>query len=244
VLLALLLFLWQEASVHGLVNQFLVPSVVDILGAGGFALRDHSLLDALEGTLTRFIVGFTLATMIGVVLGALLGYSRTMYALLEPTVELLRPLPPPAIVPLLILLLGFENRMKITAVVIAASFPIIVNTMHGVRSVDPVLMDTARTFGHRGLAVICRVVLPAASPAILAGMRISLAVSLIVTVVAEMIAGGNGMGYFILESQRSFDTHRMYAGIFALALLGYILNWTFVSIERFALPWYADRIQR
>jgi ABC-type nitrate/sulfonate/bicarbonate transport system permease component len=92
--------------------------------------------------------------------------------------------------------------------------------------------------------MIYRVVIPAASPAILAGMRISLAVSLIVTVVAEMIAGGTGMGNFIQEAQRSFDTQRMYAGIFALALLGYMLNWTFVGIERWALPWYADRIQR
>lgn len=228
---------------HGLVNPFLVPPVSDILGAGGAALRDGSLSAALEGTLTRFAVGFALASLFGVALGVLLGYSRAMYTLLEPTVEVLRPLPPPAIIPMLILLLGFENRMKITAVVFAASFPVIVNTMHGVRGVDPVLLDTAHTFGYRRLAMIYRVIIPAASPAILAGMRISLAVSLIVTVVAEMLAGGTGMGYFIQEAQRSFDTHRMYAGIFALALLGYLLNWTFVGIERWALRWYADRIQ-
>ena len=244
MLLAILLGIWQEASVHGLINHILIPPVSDIFGAWGNALRDGSLVNALQGTITRFFVGFALATAIGVAVGVLLGYSRTMYALLEPTVELLRPLPSPAIIPMLILLLGFENRMKITAVVFAASFPVIVNTMYGVRGVDPVLIDTARTFGHRSVAIIYRVILPAASPAILAGMRISLAVSLIVTIVAEMIAGDTGMGHFILEAQQSFDTQRMYAGIFALALLGYVLNMTFVAVERWALPWYADRLQR
>lgn len=244
LLVLTLLMLWQAASEYGiLLDPRTIPPVTDILRAWTAAMEDGSLESALLGTLLRFAVGFALAVAVGITVGCLLGYSQTMYALLEPAVELLRPLPPPAIVPALILLLGFENRMKIAAVVFAACFPMIVNTLHGIRAVDPVLIDTAHTFGYRGIAVLRRVILPAALPAIFVGMRISLAVSLIVVVVAEMLAGSTGIGYFIKDAEQSFYVARMFAGIFTLAVLGYTMNWLFMWAERMVLPWWAYRIQ-
>jgi ABC-type nitrate/sulfonate/bicarbonate transport system permease component len=234
----LLLLAWQEASLHGVVDRAVVPPVTDVLHAWVDAMADGSLGDALTSTLERFAIGYTLAVVLGVSIGVLLGRWRTMYALLEPTVELLRPIPSPAIVPAFILVLGIENRMKIAVVVFASCFAVIVNTTLGVRGVDPVLLDTARTFGYGGAAVVWRVILPAALPAIFAGMRISLAVALIVTIVAEMQAGGDGMGVFILNAQSGFAAQQMYAGILTLGAVGYILNWLFVGAERLVLPWY------
>jgi ABC-type nitrate/sulfonate/bicarbonate transport system permease component len=234
----LLLLAWQEASLHGVVDRVLIPPVTDVLHAWLDGMADGSLRDALISTLQRFAIGYSLAVLLGVSVGVLLGRWRTMYALLEPIVELLRPIPSPAIVPLFIILLGVENRMKITVVVFASCFAVIVNTTLGVRGVDPVLLDTARTFGYGGAAVVWRVILPAALPAIFAGMRISLAVALIVTIVAETQAGTDGMGLFISNSQSGFAIPQMYAGILTLGAVGYILNSAFVAAERALLPWY------
>jgi ABC-type nitrate/sulfonate/bicarbonate transport system permease component len=239
-LVVVLLAVWQAASLHHLVDPIFIPPPTTILQAGIRQVQNGALPQALLGTVRRFAIGYALATLVGSTLGLLLGSWRPVYALLEPAVEMLRPLPSPAIVPVFILLLGIEDRMKIAVVVFAASFPIIVNTMHGVRSIDPVLIDTARTFGYRGLGIIRRIVVPAAMPAMAAGMRISLAVSLIVTVVAEMLAGSSGMGFYILDNQRTFAIPEMYAGIVVLALLGYSLNWLFVALERWALRWHLE----
>jgi ABC-type nitrate/sulfonate/bicarbonate transport system permease component len=234
---ALLLVAWQEASLHGVVDRSVVPPVTDVLYAWRAALSDGSLGQALSVTLERLAAGYFLAVLIGVSVGVLIGRWRTMYALLEPTVELLRPIPPPALVPAFVVVLGIENRMKITLVAFAACFPVIVNTSRGVRGVDPVLLDTARTFGCRGAAAVWRVVLPAALPAIFAGMKISLAVALIVTIVAELLAGYDGMGFFINNSNGS-DYPHMYAGILTLAAVGYALNWLFVALEGKVLARY------
>lgn len=242
-LVAGVLLVWQIAAERRIIDPVFIPPVSDIAHAWVRALADGTLADAVISTLRRFVIGYTLAGLLGTTLGVLLGSSRTFYALLEPPIELLRPLPSPAIVPVFILFLGIEDRMKIAVVVFAASFPIIVNTVHGVRSVDRILIDTARTFGYRRLAVIRRITLPAALPAIVTGMRISLAVALIVTVVAEMLAGDSGLGFYVLDTERAFAIPDMYAGIFTLAALGYSLNWAFITAERFALRWYGDRGQ-
>jgi ABC-type nitrate/sulfonate/bicarbonate transport system permease component len=241
IVVVVLLLAWQEASLHGLVDRVVIPPVTDVFHAWLDAVADGSLGAALTSTLERLVVGYTLAVLLGIGVGVLLGRWRTMYALLEPTVELLRPLPSPAIVPAFILVLGIDNRMKIAVVVFASCFPVIVNTSHGVRGVDPVLLDTARTFGYRGAAVVWRVILPAALPAIFAGMRISLAIALIVTIVAEIQAGNDGMGIFIVNSSSSFAYAKMYAGILTLAAVGYVLNWLFTGGERAILPWYGRR---
>jgi ABC-type nitrate/sulfonate/bicarbonate transport system permease component len=235
------LLLWQEVADHHLVDPFLVPAFSTVIKSWVTAMRDGTLRDALGSTLSRFFFSYGCAVVIGVVLGLLIGYWRVFYALLEPLIELIRPIPPPALVPIYILLLGIEDRMKITVTIVSAVFPIIVSTIQGVRSVDPLLVDTARTFGYSGLAVVRRIILPASLPSIFAGMRISLATALIVTIFAEMLAGDSGVGYFILNAQRSFAIPAMYAGVLTLAVIGYAFNRLFVSAEHLLLRWHFDR---
>ena len=120
----------------------------------------------------------------------------------------------------------------------SCAFPILVNTADGVRGVDPVLLRTARTFGLGEGAIIGKVMLPAASPFIMTGLRIALAIALILTVIAEMVGATAGIGYFILDSQRSFRIPQMYAGMLVLALLGYGLNRAFLAVDTRLMAWH------
>jgi ABC-type nitrate/sulfonate/bicarbonate transport system permease component len=151
----------------------------------------------------------------------------------------LRPMPKPALVPVLILLLGLGNGMKITVVVLAAFFPVLINTVQGVRAVDPVMTDMARTFGHRGPALLRRVLFPASAPYLFAGMRISLGISLVVVIIAEMISSTGGLGDLILDMQRSFLVTDTYAWLVIVAVLGFGLNLLFRWAERRATFWTA-----
>ncbi len=137
-----------------------------------------------------------------------MGSIALVYRLLEPLTEFIRPIPAAAYIPVAILFLGIGNEMKIFVVFLACLFPILLNTYGGVRGVDPVLIDTGRTFGVSRFKALCQIVFPAALPSILTGMRISLGIALIVVVVAEMIAGNSGIGYYILDMQRSLPRAR------------------------------------
>jgi ABC-type nitrate/sulfonate/bicarbonate transport system permease component len=170
-----------------------------------------------------------------------MGRSPLVHGLLEPLVEVLRPLPKPALLPPLILFLGLGDAMKLTAIGLGVFFPVLVNTIQGVRGTDPVMLDAARTFQHGRAATLWKVVLPSALPLILAGMRISLGIGLVLVVIAEMMAGTGGIGFLIIDMQRSFRIPDMYAWIVILAVLGYLLNEAFVRIERRSLHWSGTR---
>jgi NitT/TauT family transport system permease protein/sulfonate transport system permease protein len=175
--------------------------------------------------------------VIAVPLGLLMGSIPMVYRLLEPATELIRPIPSSAYIPVAILFLGIDNEMKVFVILVACLFPILLNTYGGVRGIDPVLIDTGRTFGLSRAKALWQIVLPAALPNILTGMRISLGIALIVAVVAEMIAGNSGIGYFILDMQRIFRVPEMFAGIFTLGVLGFAINFIFLKIEGRLLHW-------
>lgn len=170
-------------------------------------------------------------------LGLLMGSAALAYRLLEPITEFIRPIPAAAYIPVAILFLGIGNEMKIFVVFLSCLFPILLNTYGGVRGIDPVLLDTGRTFGVPAMRALRQIVFPAALPSILTGMRISLGIAVIVCVVSEMIAGSSGIGYFILDMQRVFRVPEMFAGIFTLGVLGYLINFAFLRIERHVLRW-------
>jgi ABC-type nitrate/sulfonate/bicarbonate transport system permease component len=168
-----------------------------------------------------------------------MGNSRRLYNLFEPLVELLRPIPKAALLPALILFLGVGASMKITIVALAAFFPVLINTVQGVRAVEPVLTDMARTYGHSDTAVLMRILLPSSAPYILAGMRISLGISLIVVIIAEMLSASGGLGDVIIHGQRMFLVVDSYAWIVVVAALGFLLNALFRWAERRTTFWVA-----
>lgn len=237
LLLVLLLVLWQVSARYW-VSSTNWPPVTDILRAIAAGLGSGELAQVFGSTLWRMAVGFAIGTAAGVVLGMAMATFPLVDAALRVLLELLRPIPMPAIVPPLILLLGIDHAMKVFAVSFACFFPVLVNTVGGVRAVDPTALDVARTFQVGRLRTLVSVVLPASLPFILAGMRTSLALALIVSVVAEMIAGSEGIGYYIMTMQYAMRPEDMYAAIFLLAALGYGLNLALLAIEHRVLHWW------
>ena len=243
LLFALLLLIWEIGSAWKLVDPVSIPRVSLILAAWIDGLRNGQLLTQLMPSLWRIFSGFGLAVIIAVPLGLLMGSISLFYRLLEPVTEFIRPIPAAAYIPVAILFLGIGNEMKIFVVFLACLFPILLNTYGGVRGVDPVLVDTGRTFGVSRLRALWQIVFPAALPNILTGMRISLGISLIVAVVSEMIAGNSGIGYYILDMQRIFRVPDMFAGIFTLGLLGFFINFVFLKVEQHVLRWRGTSVE-
>lgn len=237
LLVALLLVLWQ-LSAGRWVSSPNWPPVSQVAKSLVEGFASGELFEVFGSSLYRMLAGYVIGSLAALAVGLAMASTRLAFAALEPAVELLRPIPIPAIIPPLILLLGIDDAMKIFIVAFSAFFPVLVNTIAGVRAVDRVSIDVARTLGIGRLRIALRVVLPAALPYILAGMRVSLALALIVTVVAEMIAGSGGIGYYIMTMQYALRASDMYAAIFVLAALGYVLNRGFLAVERRALHWY------
>ena len=242
--LAALLFIWELSSRSSadLQNYFPAPSAV-FSAFFRFAFA-REIFNHFLDTLGRFICGYLLAAALAVGLGIVLGYFRFAHSLLDLSIELLRPMPSVAIIPVAILLLGIGNRMMVAVTVYACAWPILVNTIDGVRSIDRTLIDTGRTFGLGRWKILRAIALPAAAPYIMTGLRVSLPIALILVTTSEMVIGGSGLGYFILDEERSFRITEMYAGIVVVALLGYTLNRLFTLMEARAMAWHRGLIRK
>jgi ABC-type nitrate/sulfonate/bicarbonate transport system permease component len=243
LLIVVLLLLWEIASAEQWIDPVSMPRVSTIAYSWVQSMTGGTLLASLGPTLWRIFMGFGLAALVAVPVGLLMGSIPFVYQLLEPITEFVRPIPSSAYIPVAILFLGIDNEMKIFVVFLACIFPILLNTYSGVRGIDPVLIDTGRTFGVSWLRTLWSIVLPASLPNILTGMRISLGISLIVVVVAEMIAGSSGIGYFILDMQRIFRVPEMFAGIFTLGVLGFAINFAFLKLENHLLRWRGTSVE-
>jgi ABC-type nitrate/sulfonate/bicarbonate transport system permease component len=238
VFLAVLAALWELAGRGGWVHRLFFPPLSKILAALWASVISGEILSHVGVSLWRGALGYALAGVAAITLGVLMGYWRRAYEAGEILVEFLRAVPAPAIVPVAMVLFGIGDGMKVFVIFLACSFPILINTIDGVRGVDPVLIRTARTFGYSGAAILSKVVLPAASPFIMTGLRIALAISLILVVVSEMVGATSGIGYYILEAQRTFKVPRMYAGMLVLALLGFGLNRCFLLVDARLMAWH------
>jgi ABC-type nitrate/sulfonate/bicarbonate transport system permease component len=243
ILIVLLLCLWQYSALY-VMDTPTWPPVTRIFEAWVDNIVDGSLIKNLLATLWRQMLGYWIAVVLGIGFGLLMGYYRIAYNLLEPLIEIFRPIPGPAYLPVLVLFVGIGHEMKVVLILVASLFPILLNTYAGVRSIDPVQLDTARTLGLTTLQTLREIILPAASPQILTGMRISLAISLILAILSEMIVSNDGLGYFTLLAERTFKIPDMYAGIFTLAMFGYALNRLFLFGEARLIRWHQESTGR
>lgn len=198
------------------------------------------MLGHIAGTLAAWVIGLALASAIAVPLGLLLGGSRRSRLAAAATIELLRPIPSVALIPLVILLLGRGLDMKVVLVAYASTWPILVNAIAGARAVDPMAVETARAYGLPRTAILRRVVLPSAAPFAFTGIRIAAAIALIVAVSAELLAGGGlGIGTWLLSvSQAGVARELLYAGIVVTGLLGLAIDALLVAGERRLFAWH------
>ena len=233
ILVVAVLFVWTASS-----DSYYFPPLADVLTTFKDTWLFAKFGSDMVPSLVRMGVGFAIAVVAGVSLGMLLGRSRRARRASAPIVEFLRAIPPPALLPFAILVIGVGASMKIFIIAFVCVWPILLNTIDGVTGVDPTLRETTRVYGIGGRDRLWRVMLPAASPQIFAGLRTSLSLALILMVISEMVASTNGIGYFVLQSQRTFAIPEMWSGILLLGILGYTLNGVFVLIERRVLRWH------
>ncbi|KPI14693.1 ABC-type transporter, integral membrane subunit [Actinobacteria bacterium OK074] len=186
----------------------------------------------------RLLAGYATAAVVGVALGLFIGSYRRVRSVCEPVLEFLRAIPPPVLIPVIMLFAGIEDTMKIVVIASGCVWPILLNTVEGVRALDSVMAETARSYGITGAARLRTVVLRAASPQIFAGLRQALSIGIILMVISEMYAANNGIGFTIVQFQRGFAIPDMWTGILVLGLLGFLLSLVFRLAERRVLGWY------
>ena len=234
----LLLGLWAIWSAG--TDTFYYPPLTEILEKFSETWLFERVGSDVVPSLLRLMAGYFLAVAVAVLIGIPLGLNDTARRAAAPIVEFLRAIPPPALLPLAIVVIGVGNSMKVLLIGFVCLWPVLLNTIDGIRGIDPTLNETVRVYGVRGLTRLRLVTLPAAAPQIFAGMRTSLSLALIMMVISEMVASTNGIGFFVLQSQRSFAIPEMWSGILLLGILGYVLNLIFILVERRVLAWHRE----
>jgi ABC-type nitrate/sulfonate/bicarbonate transport system permease component len=232
------LVLWQVVAIAA--ESLYFPPPLDVIRA----VWDDWLIpfgdtwsDNVAPSLWRLLGGYLLAAVLSVVVGVAIGRSRTLAQYVEPSIHFIRAIPPPALLPLFIVLLGIEDTMKVALIATGVFPPILLNTIAGVRAVDPLFLDTAESFRISPFRRITHVILPAAAPKIFAGLRVSLSIAVILMVISELYAATNGVGFRILQAQRLFKMVDLWAGLVVLGLFGVVLNGVLALIERQVLRW-------
>jgi ABC-type nitrate/sulfonate/bicarbonate transport system permease component len=223
VLLALMVLWWLASHLQWISKVFL-PTPEATMASLVEGLLKGDLLNFTLSTVLRMSLGWGLATALGVGLGALIGSSETVRAWIQPTLELLRPMPASAMLPLAIAIFGLSSGMVLFVVAFGAMWPVLLATVHGFAAMHVRLKEVSQALQLSRSAFVFKLGLPNALPDILAGMRLSLTVSLIVSVVGEMIASQPGLGQAILLAARSFRASELFAGVMLLGLIGFATN--------------------
>ena len=235
--IGLFLGAWELVPRFGLVEEAFLPPFSAVIRSGVGLARDGQLLNHVTESLTRSLLGFSLAIVFAVPLGLLIGWFRSVSNAIHPLLELFRCTPALALLPVFILLLGIGESSKVALVLYSCSWPILLNTISSVRNVDPLLIKSARTLGLSTPQLLWKVILPAAVPTIFVGFRLAGAISLVALVAAEMLGAKAGLGYLIQYSQYNFQIPQMYAGIIGIAGLGVLFTQVLAAIERRFTGW-------
>ena len=230
--LALLLAAWEVLQ-RGPSPYFPRPS---IWWAGMLELaRTGALGTAVITTLDTLLVGLTAAVLSGALIGLLIGLSRTASRSLSPLLEFLRAVPPPAVVPLVILLLGYDDGMKIFVVTFSALWPVLLNVAGAVARIHPLLFDVAHSFHLRAPTRLRVIVLPSIAPALFVGIRVALPLAIVVTLLVEILTSIGGLGALMIAAQRNFKAGQVYGLLILIGLIGFALNCVLVASETFVL---------
>jgi ABC-type nitrate/sulfonate/bicarbonate transport system permease component len=246
-----LLVAWQliAARMHSLFfpppsEIFSQMRVLWLSGPPQHAFLTNAVNKDIVPSLFRMFSGWGIASIVGIVVGILIGRSRVLAQFVNPTLQFVRSTPGPALVPVFLLLFGTGSTMRIALIAFGSVWPVLLNTIDGVRSVDAVQLETARAFALPRFAQLRHIIIPSALPRIFAGMRVAISLALILMVVSELVASTDGIGHAIVGAQHAYLLPDMWAGIVLVGLLGYALNGAFVAAEHHALFWHRGLRQR
>ena len=238
--LAAFLLIWKLVTDAKIVSPIFLPGPERTFTALMNGLAGGPLLGQTVETVERMLLGWLLASLVGILLGALIGVSRRARTYIAPTLELLRPLPASAMIPIAIAFLGFSDQMVLVVIAFGALWPMLLATIHGFAAMEPRLYEVSAVLGLNRLQVIWKLALPSAMPMVLASLRLGLTISLILAVVGEMLASREGLGQSILLASRSFRSADLFAGIVILGAIGLIGSRLLSMAERRLLRWQSS----
>ncbi|MCF6119714.1 ABC transporter permease [Mesorhizobium muleiense] len=231
------LAIWQVSSSAGWVNAAVLPPVDTIVSALWNGLAGGTLLGDIAISLQRAGLAFAAAVAVAIPLGLFMGQVRAVETALDPILQVFRQTSALALYPVFILLLGLGEASKVFVIFWATLFPLLLNTISGVKQVDPKLLEMARVYGATRLTAFRRVVLPGAVPSIFVGLRLSATTALLLLIASEMIGANKGIGFQVMNAQYNFQIPLMFAAIVILAGLGLIANQALVSLQRRLCRW-------
>lgn len=238
------LLLWETVVRIGAVDSKILPPASVVLGRYMNELANPAFYVDLRATLLRVAGGLGLAVVIAVPLGLLIGYWSLLFRMLGLTIEVLRPIPAIALLPVVSVIFGLGSGTNIALIFIATSIPILTATIDGVRSVDPVLIGTSRTLGRSTRDIFLTVLLPASLPHLSAGLRLSMTIALLVGISVEMLVSAEGLGIRVVMASRLLDMSGLYAGVLLLSTLGFLVNQAYLQAENRVLFWHRQSRNR
>jgi ABC-type nitrate/sulfonate/bicarbonate transport system permease component len=241
--IVILLIVWEAVVRLGITSSFVLAPPSAIVERAIELIRSGELLLNIGASMSRVLMGYSLAVVSGALLGGLMGWFRWLDDIFDPLVELVRPVSPLAILPLAILWLGIGQAPKVFVIWYGCVFPILLNTYAAVRGVPRSTVEAALTLGAQTDEVLRRVVLNHSIPLVLTGARISFAVAMIVIIAAEMVAADAGLGYMILTAQQMFRTADLYVGIVTIALIGFCGDRIIRLVRAWLCPWNVESQQ-
>ncbi len=243
----LLIAVWWIGSAGS--TNYLSPPLATIVSEfwptwlSGESFADTRFMRDVVPSVSRMLAGYLGAVVIGVSVGLVVGLRKRLRDFLEPILEFFRAVPPPVLVPIFMLFLGIGSEMRIVVIAVGSVWPILLNTVEGVRGIDPVLNDTAKSYRIGTWRRLRSFVLPGASPQIVTGARQALSIAIILMVISEMFAGQDGLGFSIVQFQRTFAIPEMWGGVILLGVLGVVLALIFRLLTGVILKWYYGYLQ-
>ena len=234
--MGMLVGLWEVLIRSGTVEFQFLPAPSAIAGGAEDLLSSGDLIPNVAHTLRVTLIGWLLASSLGIGLGLLLGLSDSAWRWSMASIEVMRAIPPVSLVPVALLVFGFSIRMELMIILFVSAWPVLVNTIDGVRGVQAELLDVARMMRMSRRTLVTKMIVPAAMPSIIVGLRLALSLSLVLAVVAEMIGNPNGLGNALVSAQQALQPEQMFAYVFAIGLLGVGLNTAFGYISARLVP--------
>jgi len=230
--------LWHLIATSGLVDPVMLPSPAEVFRSAFAIAKTGELQDHIRASVFRMALGYAAGSGMGILLGVLLGRSTFLESLVGPILQMARAIPPLALVPLIIFWFGINEGAKVSLIAWATFFPVWINTLLGVKGVNPLFIRAGQSLGARRGTLLLKVVIPAALAPIFSGMRVALSISFTVLVAAELAGALAGLGYLIQMSALSFRVDTIFVGIVVLAILGFIADTLFMMLLYWLFPWY------
>jgi len=240
----LILIIWQLLGQYGVISTRTLPTPLKVAEAGLAMTKSGELFKYIGSSSWRAFVGFAIGGGIGFLLGLINGLSQTSYRLLDSSIQMIRNVPHLALIPLVILWFGIGETAKVFLVVLGVFFPIYMNTLHGIRSIDPGLIEMAKVYGLRGAALYRHVILPGALSSILVGVRYALGFMWLTLIVAETISANSGIGYMAMNAREFMRLDVVVLAIIIYAILGKLSDTAAKILEQQLLKWNPNYAKR